>query len=284
MPVDRKKLKIIGPFEAMASADGHNVGVVIWNPDPYQRRIDVHLDNIPFTEGDARIYRIDKSNASYGDGAEENLIPVETFEDVEFADWAWLDHIIPAHGIIYIEADDKSGLSELTPVKVANVIKVNHYYPQRGTTSYSDFDRKTWIARLGMAAEKIADQEVGVLADGLPETLSAAVMVEGNLQKIDKNSLLGVRVDYNIAGPYSKAVLFHGPYKGVDLYDSRRDAAFPWSTKNVADQAVMVDDLTNFRISLKEYAPPDWKGKAHIAFIMQNAGTGTRAKIILQAP
>ncbi len=282
MPVDRKKVKIIGPFEAMASADEHNVGIVIWNPDPYQRRIDVHLDNFPFAKGDVRVYRIDKSNASYGDGAEENLIPVETLEDVELTNWAWLDHIIPEHGTIYIEADDKSGLSELTPVNVANVIKINHYYPQRGTSSYADFDRKTWIARLGMAKETIADQEVGVLADDLPDSLSAVVTVEGNLQKLDKNSLLAVRVDYNIEGSYSKAVLFHGPYKGIDLYDSRRDAVFPWGTKNKADQTISVDGLANFKIPLKEHAPADWKGKAHISFIMQNAGAGTRAKIILR--
>lgn len=284
MPVDRKKVKIIGPFEAMASADEHNIGVVIWNPDPYQRRIDVHLDNIPFTRGDVRVYRIDKSNASHGDGAEENLVTVETFEDVEFADWAWLDKIIPEHGTIYIEADDKSGLSELTPVNVASVIKVNHYYPQRGTSSYADFDRKTWIARLGMAKEKIADQEIGVLADGLPETLSATITVEGNLQNLDKNSLLGIRVDYNVEGIYGKAVLYHGPYKGVDVYNSQRDAAFPWGTKKAADETVTVDDLANFKIALKEHAPNGWKGKAHISFIMQNTGARTRAKIILRAP
>ncbi|MBN2180643.1 MAG: hypothetical protein JW715_01920 [Sedimentisphaerales bacterium] len=284
MPVDRRKVKIIGPFEAMASADEHNIGIVIWNPDPYRRRIDVHLDNIPFEKGDVRIYRIDGSNASWGDGAEENLIPVETFEDVELADWTWLDHIIPEHGTIYIEADDKTGLSELIPVKVADVIKVNHYYPQRGTSSYADFDRKTWIARLGMADEKIADQEVGVLASDLPDLLNVTVSVEGKLQNLDKNSLLGIRVDYIVEGGYRRAVLFHGPYNGVDLYNNQRNAAMPWGTKKQADEVVAVNDLSKFQIALKKLAPSNWKGKAHISFIMQNAGAGTRAKIILRLP
>jgi xylan 1,4-beta-xylosidase len=283
MPVDRKKVGIIGPFEALASADEHNIGVVIWNPDPYQRRIDVHLDNVPFAKGDVRIYRIDKENASWGNGAEENLTPVETFENVDLADWAWLDHIIPAHGTIYIEANDKTGLSELKPVEVAKVIKVNHYYPQRGTSSYADFDRKTWIARLGMANEKAADQEVSVIADGLPDSLTAAVTVEGKLQNLDQNSLLGIRVDYNVRGKYSKAVLFHGPYNGVDLYNSQRNAAMPWGTEKQADETVPVKDLAQFQIGLKEHAPKEWTGKAHITFIMQNAGEGTRAKIILRS-
>jgi xylan 1,4-beta-xylosidase len=282
MPVDRKKVKMIGPLEAMASADEHNIGVAIWNPDPYRRRIDVHLDNIPFARGDVRVYRIDTLHASWGDGGEENLIPVESFTDVDLAGWKWLDHIIPEHGIIYIEADDKSGLSELTPVKVANVIKVNHYYPERGTSSWSDFDRKTWIARLGMGDDKDAEQRVGVLAYELPDILNVKITVAGNLQKLDKNSLLGIRVDYEVNGSYSKSLLYHGAYVGVDLYDQERDAVSPWGTCKKADKVIYFNDFSEFKIPLKDNAPEGWKGKAHISFIMQNTGAGTRAKIILR--
>jgi xylan 1,4-beta-xylosidase len=282
MPVDRKKVKMIGPLEAMASADEHNVGLVIWNPDPYRRRLDVHLENIPFTKGDVRVYRIDTLHASWVDGGEENLIPVESFTNVDLANWTWLDHIIPEHGIIYIEADDKSGLSELTPVNVANVIKVNHYYPERGTSSYADFDRKTWIARLGMGDDVDADQEVGALANNLPDILNAKITVEGNLQKLDRNSLLGIRIDYETEGFSGKAVLFHGPYKGHDLYDPARNAEFPWGTHRQADEVISVKNFAEFPIPLKEKAPAGWKGKAHISFIMQNAGPGARMKIVLR--
>jgi len=283
MPVDRKKVKIIGPFEAMASADEHKVSLVIWNRDPYRRRIDVHLDNVPFTKGDVRVFRIDTANASWFDGGTENLIPVETFTGVDLTKWAWMDKIIPELGIIYIEADDKSGKSELTPDNVANVIKVNHYYPARGTTtSYSDFDRKTWIARLGMANENLADQEVGVVADKLPDVLNAIVKIEGELKKIDNNSLLGVRIDYQVNGNYVSSVLFHGPYKGTVLYNRKRDAMMPWGTKKQADKIIAVNDISGFRIGLKENAPAGWTGKAHITYIMQNTGVGTRAKIMLR--
>ena len=282
MPVDRKQVKMIGPLEAMASADEHNIGVVIWNRDPYRRRIDVHLDNIPFKRGNVRIYRIDSLHASWVDGGEENLNPVEVFSDVNMTDWSWLDHIIPESGTIYIEADDGTGLSELTPVNVAHVLKVNHYYPARGTTSYADFDRKTWIARLGTGNDELADQEIGVVADSLPDELIAKVLVEGKLKKIDKNSLLGLRVDYAVDGKYISSVLFHGPYDGVDLFDKQRDAYFPWGTLKKADKEVLVKNLSEFRIPLKENAPKGWKGKAHISFIMQNACKETRAKFILR--
>lgn len=284
MPVDRKKVKSIGPLEAMASSDEHTIGVVIWNPDPYRRRIDVHLGNIPFDRGNVRIYRIDTLNASWGDGGEENLIPVESFAGVELSNWDWLDHIIPEHGIIYIEADDNTGLSELTPVNVTRVIKVNHYYPERGTTSYADFDRKTWIARLGMGDDANADQEIGVLADSLPDILNAKVFVEGSLQKTDPNSILGIRVDYQTGGIYSRSVLFHGPITGIDLYDATRNADFPWGTRKTAEKVIAVKNMAEFQIPLQEYSPDGWKGKAHISFIMQNAGPGTRAKIVLRKP
>ncbi len=282
MPVDRKKVTMIGPLEAMASADDHTFGVVIWNRDPYRRRIDVHLDNIPFARGDVRIYRVDTLHASWGDGGEENLIPVETFTDMDLKNWAWLDHIIPESGTIYIEADDKSGISELTPASVARVLKVNHYYPERGTSSYADFDRKTWIARLGMGKDEKADQEVGVVADNFPDILKVKVNTEGKLQKIDNNSLLGLRVDYKVNGLYTKSILFHGPLMGLDLYDVKRDAAFPWGTLKEAEMDLKVKDFSEFNLRLKENAPAGWKGKGHIAFIMQNTGIGTRAKFMIR--
>jgi hypothetical protein len=283
MPVDRKEVRMVGPLEAMASADEHNAAVVIWNPDPYQRRIDVHLNNLPFSRGNVRVFWITKERASYGDGAEENLVVEESFEDVELgAHWPWLDHIIPAHGTIYIELDDGTGLSELTPVEVAQVIKVNHYYPDRDTSAYADFDRKTWIARLGMADDPTADKEVTVLAGELPDALTAKVVVDGTLRRLDHNSLLGVRVDYRVGRDHPKSVLFHGPYEGVDLYSDQRNADMPWGTKRQADEVVAVGDLAEFEIPLKAMAPDGWQGTAQITFILQNAGAGARAKIALR--
>lgn len=281
MPVDRKSVKIIGPFEALASADEHNAGVVIWNRDPYQRRIDVHLDNLPFMQGDARVYRIDKTNASYADGGTETLIPVETFTNVVFTNWAWLNKIIPEYGTIYIEASDHSGLSELTPANVAEVLKVNHYYPARGTSSYADFDRKTWIARLGMGRETAADQEIGVVAEKLPDTLHARVLVEGALSASHGNNLLGLRIDYEVKGSYAKSVLYHGPYQGMDLYDAQL-TGIPWGTKQAPTQVLAVNDFSDFAVELRRNAPAGWMGKAHISYLMRNAGPGTRAKFTLR--
>jgi hypothetical protein len=183
---------------------------------------------------------------------------------------------------LYIEANDGSGKSELDVADVAKVIKVNHYYPKRATSSYADFDRKTWIARLGMGHESTADQEVGVVANQLPDVLNAVILVEGDIKNEDKNSLLGLRVDYEVNGKYTKSILYHGSYKGTDVFSLSRTSNVPWGTKKIADQVIKVSDLSNFKLTLKENAPQGWNGKAHISFIMENTGAGTRAKITLR--
>ena len=43
-----------------------------------------------------------------------------------------------------------------------------------------------------------------------------------------------------------------------------------------------VTDLAKFQVNLKKYAPAGWNGKAHLTFLMQNAGPGTRAKITVR--
>jgi Glycosyl hydrolases family 39 len=280
MPVDRARVTVRGPFEAMASSDQHTAGVVVWNRDPYDRWIsNVYLRNVPFSKGTVRIYRIDSTHASYGDKAEESLTPVETFPNVDIATWTWKG-AIPRNGTMYFAAEDGTNLSELAPAAVARVIRINHYYPARGATkSYADFDRKTWIARLGMMDSPKADEKIGVLAEALPDTLNVAVKVDGRLQKLDVNSLLGVRVDYMVSGKYSKAILFHGPYGGIDLWDAGRNAPMPWGGRAQADKVIALPDIANFQIPVRTYAPAGWAGKAQIAFILQNAGSGTRARI-----
>ena len=116
----------------------------------------------------------------------------------------------------------------------------------------------------------------------LPAELTATVAVEGALRPLDRNSLLGVRVDYRVEGAYTRAVLFHGPYDGVDLYSPDRDARMPWGTERPADDVIAVDDLARFTIPVAAHAPDGWGGVAHLTFILQNAGAGARAKITLR--
>jgi hypothetical protein len=284
MPVDRRPVAIAGPLEAMASSDEHRAGLLVWNNSAFQRRLDLHMDNLPFARGTVRLYRVDRENASYDDDAGEQVVATETWADIDTTRFAWQDGYIPPYGIIYLEAEDGTGLSELTPVDVAKVIRINRYYPARGeTSSYADFDRKTWIARLGMMDDGGADERIGVLATDLPDVLDVTVEVEGRLQRVSEDSLLGVRVDYRVDGKYAAWTLFHGPLGGVDLYSRARPTPFlPWGQMIRPIRTTTVDDLSHFQIDLAERAPAGWDGTAHISFIMNATGAGTRAKFTVR--
>lgn len=283
MPVDRREVRVEGELEALASCDEHKASLLIWNRSSYERRVDVHMNRLPFQKGTVRLYRIDNKHASPVDGADENLSILEAYPITSATGWSYLDGRIPKYGVVYFEASDGSGLSELAPVHVGNVIRVDRYYPVRGMTkSYADFDRKTWITCLGMMGES-ADQEMGVLADGLPDSLLVITKVEGNLQKVGATSLLAIRLDYRVEGKYVKAVWLHGPYSGLDLFDPSREITLPWGLKPQVDQVVAIPDFAAFKIPLKTYAPPGWTGTVHVSFVMRDAGPSARATILLRA-
>ena len=291
MPIDRYQMRVGGlrktltgnPVQGMASADDHRATVVLWNRTGYDQPLNVSLKNVPFARGAFRVYRIDADHSSWGDNPKnELLIPTETHSHVNIARLTWSGSI-PSGGVVYLEADDGSGLSELTPNPVARVVRTLHYYPDRSTTAYADVDRNTWIARLGMGKEGRADAEVGVTAEGLPRALTIATKIDGVLHKEGPNSLLGLRIDYQVNGAYTKSVLFHGPYNGgVDVYDVRRAASMPWGTGRHPDHALAVSNLARFTVVPRAYAPTGWSGRAQITFIMQDTGVETRAKMTVR--
>jgi hypothetical protein len=217
MPVDRKQVKVRGSLEAMASSDAHKASIAVWNRDPYDRWISgVYFQNPPFRRGNVRIYRIDSTNASSGDGGSELLTPLETFNDVDIAGVAR-----KAEADNLLRGRRRQRGIELAPL-TSDAVRINRH--PRGRTDLAT-RRKTWIARLGMMSDGSADQKIGVLAESLPSSLSVGVDVDGNLQKSSPNSLLAVRVDYRVNGRFVKALVFHGPHKGIDLFSRAPDAS-----------------------------------------------------------
>jgi hypothetical protein len=132
-----------------------------------------------------------------------------------------------------------------------------------------------------MMTDAAADQKIGVLAEGLPGTLDVTVQADGRLQKLSAKSLVGLRVDYRVNGQFAKAVLFHGPLGGVDLFDRAGQSTLPWGlTPSV--EIVAVPDLARFQVALKQRAPAGWTGTAHLTFLLRNAGADTRVKFTVR--
>ncbi|MDD9955173.1 MAG: hypothetical protein OXP68_03030 [Anaerolineaceae bacterium] len=279
MPVDRRALDVSGPLSGLASSDAHTAAVLLWNRSRSDRHVQVDLRAIPFAQGNLRVYRIDEDHASFFENsANEELTAVEVLEDVSSAGLSWSGDI-PDHGVVYLEVTDGSGLSELRAVPpIGDIIRIDRYFPDRSRDNYAEFDRSTWIARLGMGSQDLADSRIGVTVEGLPASLDVSFAADGTLQQLDVNSVLGLRLDYLGEDIYSKAVLFHG-----SLYSSGRQAPVPWGTGRPADQVVELDDLSGIRLSPATYAPPNWSGRIIMTFMMQNTGARTRAKVVVRS-
>jgi xylan 1,4-beta-xylosidase len=286
MPVDRVAVEVLGSkgIEAMASADASRAAAAMWNLSGERQQVSVHLANVPFAAGTLKVYRIDSRHCSFGDNHTlEKLAPCEVRECVATADLTWTGEI-EHECVVYLELDDVDAPVQFPAEPPGNVLRVLHYYPDRQSRAYADFDKTTWTARLAMAGERQADMEVGVCADQLPAQIRVTTVVEGGLQKLDANSLLGVRVDYGTGGTYAKGVLYHGPYQGgVDLHDYDRTAPTPWGTRAAPDEVVAVDDFADFVLQIKAKAPADWDGRVQILTILQNAGESARVKMTFAA-
>lgn len=273
MPVDRRLVTVDGPpgLRGIASSDEHRSGLVVWNLTGADQPLRLRLANIPFARGTLRVYRIDADHASWGDNpANESLAPVETHEIGRSMEWTG---DIPDGGVVYLEADD--GVKASKPAPVADVDRVMYYFPDRESTAYADFDRNTWTARLGMGGEKSAEAVVGVQAHGLPSALDVSITKAGAFRDNGADSLLGMRVDYRVAGEYVKSVLFH---RG--MYHAQSIRTLPWGTKSRPDEAV---GMSGRKLDLAKYAPRGWKGDVIITFIMRNTGPDTRAKISIRS-
>ena len=281
MPVDRRQVSLVGPegLEGMASADTHRASFVFWNRTGQAQTVSAAMAHLLIRHGRLRVFRIDASHASWGDNpANEELRPIETriLDGSPSQNWSGA---IPDGGVVYLEASDDTENSELRMNPMANVIRTLHYYPDRTKTAYADFDHNTWIARLGMGRETSAQATVGATTEALPPVLSVTTQTEGKLISQDADSLLGVRIDYQVGDAYTKSVLFHG-----NVYDSQRRASMPWGTLRQADTAIRIRDFSHFQIKPHTYAPQGWTGRVQITFLMQNTGIGTRAKFRLSKP
>jgi hypothetical protein len=286
MPEDRKEVLFKGAngLNGMASADDRRASVVIWNRSGGDRYITASLAHTPFERANFQVYRIDADHSSWGDNPlHEKLIPTETKLGISTRGLQWKG-MVPKDGVIYFELNNDAGKENAQSVIAPKVVRVLHYYPDRASHAYADFDRSQWAAWLGMATERKAQQQIGVVAEGLPVRLLVHVQTEGRLHKIDENSLLGMRLDYGVGTNYVRSILFHGPSeKWPDLSDPRRNAPVPWGTKLQADRMIRVPDFSCFQVAPAEEAPPGWNGRIQITFLMQNSGKGTKAKFTLKA-
>lgn len=278
MPVDRRQVSASGSISSIASTDGHIAGVLIWNLSGENQFLQVSLNNLPFTNANLKVYRIDVDHSSYSENpAQEDLIPEETKVMNQANRYQWKGEI-PLAGVIYLELSDGTAATDQVSSKpVAKLIRTNRYFPDRTKKNFAEFDVKTWTIRLGMGPEETAISEIGLTLEEIQPTLNISICPDGQLQRLNNDSILAFRIDYQVADQYTYSVLFHD-----GLYNPMRTEKLPWGTKRQADKIIKVDNLGLLEFAPADYAPNNWNGRAILSFVMQNTGPHTRAKVIIR--
>lgn len=283
LPVDRNSVEPngSGAIDALASSDKHTASVVLWNTSASECPVWVKLNRLPFSRGTLQVCRIDQQHASYVDNpASENL---ETLQSVSFNNstgTSW-SGILPAEGVVYLKLFDGS-----TPAPrnkgLGTIIHSYHWFPERNSNAYADFDARTATARIGIGDKDSGVAQIGNVVENPAQRLRVEVSKSGPFLERTRNSLFGLRIDFQSwSGGYSKSVLFHN-----GLYNPQRDSALPWGRGGaLPDQATFQNALKTggaFQIKLSRIAPRDWNHKRIIlTFVMQDAGAGSRARFVL---
>lgn len=282
LPVDQVSVSpsTQGNVGSMAATDNHNAGMVLWNNNTSAVTVTVNLNSLPFSGGTAQLYYIDQSNASYSDGAPENLAVNQQWA-VSGNSTTWTG-TIQAQSVAFIKASDGSGQSLLGYNSIGNFIRSYYWYYNRTGTTYSDFDPSTSIARVGMGNNNFDVAEIGNVYTNPSNTLTATVTKSGPFSVNDANSLFGLRFDFqNSSGSYNYSVLYTN-----GLYNSGRTSTLPWGQGTAVPSRVITQNEMNtglpFQIVLSSIAPADWnKQRVIITPILQNAGAGSSARIVL---
>ncbi len=275
MPLDQKLITGKSMVNTLASGDDHNVCLLTWNTSGDKQKVMVKFKNVPFNTGMLEIHKIDNTHNSFGNlTTSEGIAPV-VIKINDISTFSMIDSVIN-NGTVLYKLTDGSGLSEQDPVNFpVNLIHRFQYFPERTKNNFAMFDKYAWIARLGMNNNDQSYSICGHSMDELPPAIKVKFETYNDVKYIDKNSLLGLRVDYEVDSLYTKGVLFHGT-----IFDPTRDAIVPWGTEKQADEDHLVN-LSDFTINFAQYAPAKWTGKIILSFIMQNTGANTSAKIRL---
>ena len=281
MPADRKivQLNDAPKIDALASSDAQRASVVLWNSGDSERNIEVHLQQLPFSRGTLRIYRIDKGHSSYLDNPiSENLSALYNVSLQKSAVASWKG-ALPAQSVVYLQIDNDKKI-QAANFEIGTHVRDYHWFFNRQAKTYADFDARSGTARLGMGNSDFGVAQIGSVIDNPTPRLRVQVNASG-LKTQDNNSLLGMRIDFASKNGYCKSVLYHDA-----LYNAQRDSVLPWGKGGAtADQNIVQKALDNgrtFEIDLARLAPPDWNRKRVIlSFMMQNAGKNAHAQWVL---
>lgn len=280
LPVDRSPVTVVGSgVNALAGADEHRAGIALWNETAEEKTVTVHLDKLPFVQGNVAVYRIDADNASYTDNPAKERLTALSIGKFAKGVVKWQGKI-PGESVVFLKLTGDS--TAPTPHKaLGKFVRSYYWFPDRQSTAYADFDPHTMTARVGMGGHASGIAQIGTVLDGMPSHLSMQVTRRGPFFTGDANALFGVRLDFGDKnGGYSKSVLLHD-----GSYNPLRTTVLPWGKGGTApDISIIKKEMMTgkaFTVDLKALAPANWKGRIFLTPILENRGIGSSARITL---
>lgn len=316
---------------AVVSSDDEKISVLLWNTNSGvdedgivskegDRAVDLRIKNPKFNTGTRKIYRVDKTHASYYDGTLTDGLSAQNVRtvDMEKDPSVWKGNI-PGGGTVYLTIN-KDGAQDFrlpSENRFADDIKTEYLYEDRYrdlkgsreeysdfssgiSGTYSQFDRKQWKMYLGMG-DLAGDGEgrylnegvaaASVLAQDIPASFKIKVETDERMKRTTKYSAFGVRIDFfdDATETYADSVYLHNGIFYGGFNPNKQDPRmndfplFPWGTQAAAslDHEYQGNE---WGVDLSQFAPEGWlngQRRASISFEMRNVGPNARAAIQL---
>lgn len=264
-------------LHAMASCDKETACILAWNDDAQKAvSAQITLPKLPFSQGNVEIYVMNDAVDPYWNtnGAIE-VKPSQVIAAADFGDSIALD--IPAGGFVMYRFV-KGEVTKEAAQPVGEMIRKRYYFQERSKSSYSFFDETDQTVYLGMNGEYSSRATVAVEWKNLPDMVFLNSKFGGKYTDIDLNTSFSVRVDYAVDDEYTKSVLF--TFMPIN---PRRNCTMPWGTMEAPDEIVLCNTLLTGKtlLTLKNYAPDGWDGRAIVTYDMHSTGPDTWAELTM---
>ena len=185
MPFDRVALKEKNGLKGIASIEGQQAGVMLYNRTYKARDYVLALQNLPWDKCDVTVYCVDKEHSNFGlnGGSDEPAIILQ--EKGVSPQSLCIQGELLSNGLIYVEIVESGYVPQLQQVTdydemghvisggMATVLRREYYFEDRSTTMFSEFDLRTFTAWAGMGNAERGLSKGSVYLENLPEQLVA---------------------------------------------------------------------------------------------------------------
>lgn len=275
MPVERVHAESgRDTVRVMASANAKEGGIVLWNSGDNQEEVTLSAEGIPSAGGMLEVYRIDRENASPGEGGTAEYEPLEAYGNLTNDAFTWKG-AIPSGGTVYIrwiQAEGASQEKDSDASQLGEVIRKHYYYEDRSKNTYSEFDENTHTLYMGMGDQSEGMARCGVVFRNGKDVLKGRITADG-CQRDAARGTIGMRIDYSAGiNEYAQSVyvLFGGMEPEYDGY--------PWGTGENPEQ-ILREEGTEFSIPIAKLAPDDWNGEYVLSFEIMDREAGGTVKL-----